>query len=407
MLVANHPNSLLDAAMVAAAARRPVQFLAKAPLLVDPRIGWLVRGSGAIPVYRAVDDAGSVHRNDEAFRAAHTALADGAALGIFPEGVSHHNPSLVQLKTGAARIALGAAHLHGSAFPIVPVGLTLRGKEHFRSDALALVGEPVIWDDLAARGTGAPQVKELTRRIEAALVALTLNLERWEDAPLVEAAEAIYAAEFGGAAGPRQRVAALGEVTQVLKHLRHSERREWIELAEEISDHTQSLDMLGLRPADLRSRPTAAQVLRWSARQLTFFAIAGAVAMVGTVVFYLPYRATDAAVSRLETTPDLRATYRTLGGALFFALWILVIALVTGLVAGLASGLAALFVLPVIALLTLGALDRWRDAKSVTRRFLLLRTHAELRQELVGRQSQIARRLHDLREYVAAADRSL
>ncbi|MDQ3556229.1 MAG: 1-acyl-sn-glycerol-3-phosphate acyltransferase, partial [Gemmatimonadota bacterium] len=109
LLVANHPNSLLDPALVAAAARRPVRFLAKAPLFSDPRVGWLVRGSGAVPVYRRADDPSAMGRNDDTFRAVWEALALGDAVGIFPEGTSHSAPGLVTLKTGAARIALGAA----------------------------------------------------------------------------------------------------------------------------------------------------------------------------------------------------------------------------------------------------------------------------------------------------------
>ncbi len=93
LLVANHPNSLLDPALVSVAAERPVRFLAKAPLFTDRLVGWLVRGAGSIPVYRRQDDAAQVGRNEEMFAAVHAALADGAAVGIFPEGLSHSNPS--------------------------------------------------------------------------------------------------------------------------------------------------------------------------------------------------------------------------------------------------------------------------------------------------------------------------
>jgi glycerol-3-phosphate O-acyltransferase/dihydroxyacetone phosphate acyltransferase len=50
LLVANHPNSLLDPTLVVASAGRPVRFMAKAPLFSDRKIGWLVRAAGAIPV---------------------------------------------------------------------------------------------------------------------------------------------------------------------------------------------------------------------------------------------------------------------------------------------------------------------------------------------------------------------
>src|SRR5687768_18431466 len=94
LLVANHPNSLLDPAMVATAARRPVRFLAKSSLFSHPVVGWLVRGSGAIPVYRQQDNPAEMKRNLEMFRAVHTALAEGAAIAIFPEGISHSQPSV-------------------------------------------------------------------------------------------------------------------------------------------------------------------------------------------------------------------------------------------------------------------------------------------------------------------------
>src|SRR5688500_20369410 len=93
LLVANHPNSLLDPAMVAAAARRPVRFLAKSSLFTHPAVGWLVRGAGAIPVYRQQDDPTQMRRKTEMFRAVHAALADEPAVGLFLAGVVDRLPA--------------------------------------------------------------------------------------------------------------------------------------------------------------------------------------------------------------------------------------------------------------------------------------------------------------------------
>src|SRR5918998_3539728 len=87
LLVANHPNSLIDPPMVATAARRPVRFLAKSSLFGHPAVGWLVRGAGAIPVYRQQDDPAQMRRNTEVVRAVHNALASGAPGGLFPERI--------------------------------------------------------------------------------------------------------------------------------------------------------------------------------------------------------------------------------------------------------------------------------------------------------------------------------
>src|SRR5262245_66374522 len=65
LLVANHPNSLLDPTLVVAAGSRPVRFLAKAPLFGDRKIGWVVKAAGAIPVYRKADDPSQMSKNEE------------------------------------------------------------------------------------------------------------------------------------------------------------------------------------------------------------------------------------------------------------------------------------------------------------------------------------------------------
>ena len=147
LLLANHPNSLLDPALVAAAVTRPVRFLAKSTLFTDSRVGWLVRGSGAIPVHRRSDDPEAASRNVRMFESVFQELAAGAAVGIFPEGLSHSSSSLAKLKTGSARIALGAYPQTG-VFPLIPIGLVLRDKGAFRSEVLVIRGSAVggtIW----------------------------------------------------------------------------------------------------------------------------------------------------------------------------------------------------------------------------------------------------------------------
>ena len=246
LLVANHPNSLLDPLLVAAVARRPVRFLAKAPLFADWKIGWLIRGVGAIPVYRRADDPASMDRNTEMFRAVHAALAGGAAVGIFPEGLSHSEPALATLRTGAARIALGAHALTGHPFPIVPVGLVFRQKDIFRSEALVLVGQPVPWDDLAPRGVNEEAVvRALTDRIAEALRQLTVNLERWQDQPLVDCAMRIWEAERGVPPDPADRVARLGATTRILATVRQSEDHAGTALARDVDAHRRRLRRLG------------------------------------------------------------------------------------------------------------------------------------------------------------------
>src|SRR5688572_26296112 len=113
LIVANHPNALLDPLIVFRVAGRPARPLAKAPLFRHPMIGPFLKGLGGLPVYRRQDDPSLMERNQDTFDAAVAALHQGQAVQIYPEGISHSEPSLTPLKTGVARIALLAEERAG------------------------------------------------------------------------------------------------------------------------------------------------------------------------------------------------------------------------------------------------------------------------------------------------------
>src|SRR5215813_4167938 len=108
IFVLNHPNALVDPVFLLCLAPRKVSFLAKAPLFRMPVIGYLVRALDSLPVYRRQDEGEDVSRNQETFVAARELLRRGGTLAVCPEGVSHDSPGLRPIKTGTARIALGA-----------------------------------------------------------------------------------------------------------------------------------------------------------------------------------------------------------------------------------------------------------------------------------------------------------
>ena len=400
LLVANHPNSLLDPAMVAFAARRPVRFLAKAPLFTDPLVGFLVRGAGSIPVYRKADDPSQVSRNEEMFRAVHDALAQGSAVGIFPEGLSHSDPALAPLKTGAARIALGTMAAHGIRVPIVPVGSIFRNKNSFRSEALVTVGRPIAWDDLSPDGTtDGHAVRELTQRIDRALRDVTVNLERWEDAALVEVAEAIYAAEFGKASDAAEWVSRLRTTTETLSHLRETNDGS-VPLVKDITRYARIMQRLGLRPRDLVEDPKRSGPLRWLMRRLPLGGVIPlAVLAIGSAVFFVPYHLTGIVEKRARPRDDVRATHKLLAGAIVFPLWIVALALLAGVIAGPLAGLVALISLPALGLLTLGLHEQWGDARAEAERYVTLRRRRETIEPLRERQRELGVRLKAVVEH--------
>ncbi len=395
LLFANHPNSLLDPALVAAAAGRRVRFLAKSPLFSDSRVGWLVRGSGAIPVHRRSDDAEAASRNVEMFASVHRELAAGAAVGIFPEGISHGGSSLARLKTGSARIALGAWPETG-LFPLIPIGLVLREKGAFRSEVLVIRGLPVEWEDLAGESAENQEaVRELTRRLDESLRQVTINLEKWEDRPLVECAEAVWSAEFAEEGEPTETVRRAQTAASVLADLRRSGGEEWRELARQVQQHRRRLAVLGLEPADLSAAVDLGSGLGWTLRRLHLVAPpTAALGLAGAVVFWVPYQLTDLVVRSVDPGEDQRSTYKVLVGAVLYLLWLLALAGVAWSLWGPWSALGVLAVAPFLGFAGQWVRERLRGVWREARRFVVLRSRQQVRQDLLQNQRLLADRLH-------------
>jgi glycerol-3-phosphate O-acyltransferase / dihydroxyacetone phosphate acyltransferase len=389
MFVGNHPNGLVDPALFFVLARRQVTFLAKAPLFRMPVIGWMVRALGALPVYRRQDDPGQMGRNAGTLEAAAGALAQGRCITIFPEGKSHSEPQLQELKTGAARIALRAAE-RGARVRIVPIGLTYSEKNRFRSSVHVEVGAPI-------EVSGSEQVQTLTDRVFEALHAVTLNLEQWEDLPLLQTAEALYALKAGGTPRDPERLKAFARGMRLL----HDEQpQRYLALKTEVLAVQERLSLVDLQPEALTVsyRPTG--VARFVVRNALALALLP-LFVAGMALFVVPYWVSPAVVALLRVERDTEATVKVLALLLLAPLWLLVLTVLAWLRLGPAAGLAvAIGTLP-LALFTRYYFERRAAALEDVRTFFVLMSRRRLRQSLSTEGARLAGQLEAVADELA------
>jgi glycerol-3-phosphate O-acyltransferase/dihydroxyacetone phosphate acyltransferase len=150
----------------------------------------LFRIGGVVPIHRTRDGT-DTRQNLSAFASCHAALARGAHIAIFPEGEMHTEPALMPLKTGAARIALGAATeagVHGIV--IVPVGLVYQDRGRFRSDIEIHFGDPIEIDEWAEQARSDPRkaAREVTDLLTDRLAQVTVNHGSHAEAALLNRA---------------------------------------------------------------------------------------------------------------------------------------------------------------------------------------------------------------------------
>lgn len=181
LVVANHPNALVDALLVGTTVSRRVSITARASLFERPLLAGILRRLGVIPLRRvqdvpaAVGALASLVRNDAPLERISDALRRGDVVLIFPEGISHDRCSMAPLKSGTARIALHALGAGAQKLSIVAIGLVYEEKERPGSRVFINVGTPIdvrMWLEGAGLNGGAAA---LTRQIAIALHRVTLN----------------------------------------------------------------------------------------------------------------------------------------------------------------------------------------------------------------------------------------
>jgi glycerol-3-phosphate O-acyltransferase/dihydroxyacetone phosphate acyltransferase len=183
MLCSNHPNTLMDPLVTAVHRRQPIAFLAKSTFFNNPILGAIMRSGNCIPIYRRQDAAADgasaataqqlAASNEASFGRCYDYLERGGTVMIFPEGTSVSERRLRPLKTGAARIALGAEARHDFklGLKLVCVGTNYFDPSQFRSDVLLNVAPPISIADYADRYHQDPDAAadELTEEIRQRL----------------------------------------------------------------------------------------------------------------------------------------------------------------------------------------------------------------------------------------------
>ena len=177
LLAASHHNALVDALIAVWISPRPLRLTAKATLMENALLAWLLSLVGVVPLRRAADekkagkDSLDPSRNASSFVKLLDVLEQGGMILIFPEGRSHSEPELAPLKTGVARISLEAQASRAlSGIQIIPLGINFEDKGNPGTAILAEIGEPLLLNE-----AGTVTVESLTVMITERLRAVSLK----------------------------------------------------------------------------------------------------------------------------------------------------------------------------------------------------------------------------------------
>ena len=401
LLVANHPNSLLDPALVQATAGRRIRFLAKSTLFQGHFLSPLIRRSGAIPVYRRIDPGTDVSRNEEMFAAVEAVLAQAAVVCLFPEGISHSTGRLEQLRSGAARIALSSS-ANGVRVAIVPIGLNFDRLAVFRSRVTVAFGQPFGCDDLVSAYQDNPQaaVRTLTMRIGEYLRRLMIEADPRGDLRMVDRIYQLYSAARGVSGAEADRLQRRRIIAAGIERLRVNDPEQYRSIQDKVLDYDTSRARFGLRERDVDQRISTRTAVRFTVREGLLAALLGPLALLSVLLFAVPYWITGL-VGRQVRALESRATGQLVGGVLIYGVWMGLLAAAVGFAYGAATAPAAFFLLSILAVAGLLALEREAAVIGTVRAFLAIRhTPLKARAHLKRQRAEIATVLERAREWL-------
>lgn len=130
LICANHPNSFLDAIIVAAIFKEPIHFLARGDAFNQPWHAGLLKLLHMFPIYRLSEGKENLALNETAFENSRKVLRKNGIVLIFIEGICLNKNELQPFKKGAARIAF-SSWKEGIPVRVLPMGIAYDSFRNF------------------------------------------------------------------------------------------------------------------------------------------------------------------------------------------------------------------------------------------------------------------------------------
>lgn len=179
ILIANHPGSLMDAALLGLLLNRPIHFFARGDIFKSRLIHRILNALHMHPIHHHQHNRSSLDVNDESFEIAINLLQKGALVLFFPEGFSHVEYFLLPFKKGTFRLAFQALEKNQhTSLPIVPVGFHYSHPTEPFSTVWVKAGSPIETAAFYAvyQANPAQAVRKLTDTAFEAIKKLTIQV---------------------------------------------------------------------------------------------------------------------------------------------------------------------------------------------------------------------------------------
>ncbi|HEX8515811.1 MAG TPA: lysophospholipid acyltransferase family protein [Bacteroidia bacterium] len=330
IILANHPSTFMDPIVIASVLNRKVFFLGKGELFRGAFAKWLLPKLNIIPVYRKQDDPALMSKNADTFNKCFEHLESGGAILIFPEGVSITERKLKPIKTGAARIALGAEARNGFRLgvKIVNIGLNYADPHKFSRDLFINIEKPIEANsyagDFLADEFGAAE--KLTEEIRQQLEGVVISIQDSKTDQLVKDIETLYKYDLKKARGASVKdtasdFAITRNIIRAVNHFSETDP-EFVEaMRSRIKAYLDSLKELNIEDEDISRNRTNRSFLGTNLRALLFVLTGFPVYLYGLFNNFIPFEIPGLVAGKIAKSKDFRGAIGMVLGMFTFLIF--------------------------------------------------------------------------------------
>jgi len=298
MILANHPSTFMDPIVISTILKREVFYLAKGELFKSKFANWMLPKLNMIPVYRKQDDPNQMDKDKDTFKKCFEHLEKGGAILMFPEGTSITERKLRPIKTGAARIVLGAEERNdfNLGVKVITIGLNYENPHRFNRTLFVNIDEPIEAGDFKEdyQKDNFAGCEKLTEQIRQQLESLIISIYDNQINDLEAAVEHLYQSKLSKDLGISKKDNAAKFVLSknITKSVAYFIEHKPVfaqEMHKRINDYLININRLGLTDNDLNKDRKSKSIFNHTIKAFFTIVFGFPLYVYGLINNYLPF----------------------------------------------------------------------------------------------------------------------
>lgn len=176
LIACNHPNTFLDAILLATLFKKPIYSLARGDAFKNNFVGTLLNTFKILPVYRLSEGAENLNNNYDTFSKCKEIFKKNGIVLIFSEGLCKNEWKLRPLKKGTARLAFSSWE-DNIELTVIPAGINYHSFKSFGKHVKMNFENPIEWKDLNHSKMSGSAILSFNNILKTSLEKAVIHLE--------------------------------------------------------------------------------------------------------------------------------------------------------------------------------------------------------------------------------------